>query len=64
MRRSYLVCDRCGTDEASKKFQQIEMRGSHETQTLHFCEKCFDIIALEIPELNKLVGKKVKERPK
>lgn len=64
MQVNYFVCDRCGTDEASKKFHQVEMRGSHTSQTLHLCEKCFDIIALEVPELNRLVGKKVKEKPK
>ena len=64
MQVNYFVCDRCGTDEASKKFEQIEMRGSHATQTLHLCEKCFDIIALEVPELNRLAGKKVKENTK
>lgn len=64
MQITHFVCDRCGTDEAGKKFNQLEMRGTHATQTLHLCEKCFDVIALEIPEINRLVGKNVKENKK
>jgi len=62
MKVNYFVCDRCGTDEGGKTFQQIEMRGTHQTQTMHFCEKCFNIVAIEIPELNRIVGRNVKKK--